>query len=55
MQQQLYKDVNTNEILTTEDLQKEFEYLSKNKETEATTLKQYISNCLDKNGCLILI
>lgn len=53
--QQLYKDINTLETLTLDDLQKEFEYLSKNNETESTTFKQYISNCLDKNGFLILI
>ena len=55
MNKQLFKDINTNETLTTEDLQKEFDYLNKNNETEAETLKQYISNCLDKNGFLILI
>lgn len=55
MQKQLFKDINTDETLTLEDLKKEFEYLSKNNETEAETLKQYISNCLDRNGFLILI
>ena len=45
-----YKDLNTDEILTEDELRKEYEELKRNGETEAEDFKTYMSNCMYYNN-----
>lgn len=47
-----FKDIETNEILTIEELEKEYNELYSNNETETDNFGDYLSNCLSKNGTL---
>ena len=47
----MYHDIETDKILTAEELEKEWEYLWKNGETDSPTFGEYIRNCID-NGSL---
>ena len=42
-----YKDSETDEILTLEDLQKEYQELKSEGNTEAETFNDYLQNCLE--------
>ena len=46
----LYKDIETNEVLTIEQLQSEYTELKANNNTECETFKEYLASCL--NGTL---
>ncbi len=49
----LYKDIETSNILTEEQLKKEFEVLkAEDSETYNYTFNEYINNCTSKNGTL---
>ena len=48
----MYRDTESGEILSREDLRKEYEDLYNKKETETPTFWKYLRNCLDKNGTL---
>lgn len=50
-----YYDFESGEILSREDLKKEYELLYKNGETETPTFSGYLRNCLSKNGTLEII
>lgn len=47
-----FYDTEHDEVITLSQLKEEYEELSANGETEAETFKDYLSNCLDKNGTL---
>ena len=47
-----YRDIETKEIISETELEKEFETLRKNGETETETFVDYIKNCTSKNGTL---
>ena len=51
----LFKDLESGEIISKYDLEKEYEILYKNGETEIPTFTGYIRNCLSKNGTLEII
>ena len=48
----MFHDIETDEYISYEDLQKEYEELYKNGHTETETFKDYLRNCLSKNGTL---
>lgn len=48
----MYHDTESGEILSKEDLRKEYEDLFKHGETETPTFSGYLRNCLSKNGTL---
>jgi hypothetical protein len=48
----MYHDIETDEVLTEDDLRNEYEWLYKNGHTETPTFKGYLRNCLSKNGTL---
>ena len=48
----MYRDTETEEILSKEDLLKEYDQLRKAGETETPTFEGYLRNCLSKNGTL---
>lgn len=41
--------------ITEQELKTEYEELRRNDETDAATFEQYVRNCTDKNGTLMLI
>lgn len=45
-----FEDTETGEVLTVEDLTREFEELKASNGTEAETVDQYISNCMWYNN-----
>ena len=47
-----YYDIETEEIITEEDLEKEYNDLKKTGDTEAATFNDYLINCTSKNGTL---
>ena len=47
-----YMDCETGEIISREDLEKEYEILKKDRETEAETFLEYLKNVTSKNGTL---
>lgn len=47
-----YHDIETDEVLTIDDLKTEYRILRENGETEADTFEDYLQNCLSKNGTL---
>ena len=47
-----YYDTESGNILTEEELRKEWEELFRNGETETDTFEGYIRNCTSKNGTL---
>ena len=47
-----YLDIETDKIITEDQLRDEFETLRKANETDAENFGQYLNNCLDKNGTL---
>lgn len=51
----MYYDIESDEILSREELEREYEYLYKNGETETPTFEGYLQNCLSKNGTLELL
>jgi hypothetical protein len=51
----MYYDIETNKIISKDELKKEYEYLYKNGETETLTFEKYLHNCLSKNGTLEII
>lgn len=51
----MYHDIESDEILSREELKREYEYLYKNGETETPTFEGYLQNCLSKNGTLEII
>ena len=48
----MYYDFERDMYYTREELEKEYEYLYKNGETETETFEGYLRNCLGKNGSL---
>ena len=50
-----YMDCETGEIISREDLEKEYEILKKDGETEAATFAEYLRNVTEKNGFLVEI
>lgn len=51
----MFRDVETGEILTLDDLAEEFKRLRAEGETETETFQGYLRNCTDKNGTLEII
>lgn len=51
----MFRDIETGEILSLDDLIKEFERLKAEGETETKTFQGYLRNCTDKNGTLEVI
>ena len=51
----LYKDIYTGEIFTREALQSEYEALRESGDTEAKTFSEYMKNCTDKDGALVIV
>lgn len=47
-----FYDTEHDEVITLSQLKAEYEELSANGETEAESFKDYLTNCLDKNGTL---
>lgn len=47
-----FKDIETNEVITIEELEKEYNELFENEETETDNFEDYLHNCLSKNGTL---
>ena len=47
-----YRDIETGEILTLAELEREFAELKANGETETETFAGYMRNCCGKNGTL---
>ncbi len=48
-----FYDIETQEVITEKELQKEFEELkASDPETYSYSFQQYIKNCTDKNGTL---
>lgn len=45
-----FLDINTNEVVTIDDLEKEFANLKVNNQTEATSFENYLSNCMVRNN-----
>ena len=50
-----YHDIETDEVLTIDDLKTEYRILRENGETETDTFDGYLQNCLSKNGTLEII
>lgn len=51
-----YRDIETGDILTKEDLKKEYIELFETGNTESETIEQYISNCMYyNNGTLVIV
>lgn len=48
----MYRDIESGEILTIEQLEREYKELRANGETETETFAGYILNCTSKNGTL---
>lgn len=48
----VFRDIETDEILTIEELEKEYFELFKNHDTETESFADYLSNCTSKNGTL---
>jgi hypothetical protein len=46
----IYKDIESGDIIFRDELEKEYEGLKRDNETEAETLGNYISNCTVRNG-----
>lgn len=42
-----YRDIETDEIMSLEDLRKEYHTLKSSGDTEAETFNDYLSNCLE--------
>lgn len=49
---QMFWDIEEREIISIWQLEREYKKLKKNGHTEAETFKDYLSNCLHKNGTL---
>lgn len=47
-----YFDIESGEVLSEEDLKREYKWLYENGETETPTFSGYLRNCLSKNGTL---
>ena len=47
-----FRDTENGDILTLSELKAEYEELYANGETETETFRDYLNNCLDKNGFL---
>jgi hypothetical protein len=45
-------DIETGEVLTLADLEKEYKFLFSAGETEANSFSDYLKNCTSKNGTL---
>lgn len=46
----IYKDIESGDIVFRDELEREYESLKRDGETEAATLGNYISNCTTRNG-----
>ena len=51
----MYEDNEWGEILTEDELKKEYYQLKRSGDTEAETYEDYVRNCTDKNGTLTRI
>lgn len=47
METKLYRDIETDEVLTTDELMAEYRHLKASGNTEADTFNDYLSNCLE--------
>ncbi len=51
----MYRDTESGEYLSEEQLRQEFIVLKSKGETEVENFGQYLNNCLDKNGTLEVV